>query len=82
MNCLQKLENGFLAYDFFGHKVDFCIKSQRLVKSKFGALISLIITGTCLFILINNLLSWVNFKNFHILTDSRSFSLDELKRAN
>jgi len=82
METLKKIEQFFVYFDIYGHKVDFYINSQTVVKSKLGATISLFIYAVCLYLFINNWRSWLEYKDLQTITSTQSFSLEELLNAN
>jgi len=82
MNILQKIEQYFLFFDIYGHKVDFYINSQTMVKSKVGAALSIIICAVCFYVFVNNWMSWLEYKNLQTITSTQSFTVNQLLNEN
>lgn len=79
---LQNIENFFLKFDMYGHKVDLYIDSHSTVRSRFGAFLSILIYGACFLSFLDNMISWNNNENIQTNSASQSFSVYELLNSN
>ena len=82
MDFYTKLETFILKLDIYGHRIDFYINSQPLVKSKFGAFFSVLIICFSLYLFANNYLAWLNNENLQTISSSQSYSVNELLNKN
>ena len=69
-------------FDLFGHKVDFYINNNRRVKSKIGAILSVMMLALILFLFVMNWTAWMNFQNLQTISTTESFSIMELLTLN
>lgn len=75
-------ERQLIKFDLFGHKIDLYLNSKTVVKSKFGAFVSLALMGLCLFIFISNYIAWTQNQNLQTISASQSFTVQELLKNN
>ena len=79
---IQNIENFFLKFDMYGHKVDLYIGSHSTVRSRLGAFLSILIYGACFLSFLDNIISWNNNENIQTISSSQSFSVYELLHSN
>lgn len=72
----------FKKFDMYGQKLELWVNSERMVKSKFGAFISMIVISLCLYLFIENINSWNDKKNFQTISSSQSLAVSEMLLKN
>lgn len=81
-NFLKKVESYLLNLDMYGHRVDLYIDSKTFVKSKIGALFSVLVVLFCIYSFIGNYLSWANKEYLQTISSSTSLNVNQILREN
>lgn len=72
----------FKKFDMYGRRIDVYINSSTMVRSKFGAFVSIVIICVCFFIFINNFLAWSKNQNLQIIPSTQSYTIQEILKNN
>lgn len=68
--------------DIFGCKIELSLRRNKCVKSKFGAILTLIILLICIYSFSMNILDWRNNKKLQTITSSLSSNVPEIISKN
>lgn len=78
MKFLDFFERFFLKFDLYGHRVDLYIGSRAVVRSKFGAFVSVMILAVAAYSLSNNFSSWSTNQNLTTIQSAQSLNVLDL----
>ena len=79
---LRSLEKLFIGIDIYGHRVDLYIDSNSLVKSRFGAFISLFVLVFCFYNFVNNFSDWLKGANLATISSAQTLDGRDLLTSN
>lgn len=82
MKLFDIFESFLLKFDLYGHKVDLYIGSRSIVRSKFGAFISLLILAVAFYSFSNNLSLWSTNQNLTTIQSVQSLRTFDLLANN
>ena len=73
-----KLNEYYKNIDIFGQKVELYIDKQTVVKSNFGASLTIILFLICSYLLAENFIVWAHTENLQIISSSLEYNIGDL----
>lgn len=79
---LRLLYSSFIKMDFYGHKIDLYIGSERYLKSEIGALFSVVILFISVYAMSQNIADLISLQKLTTISSSKTLSVTEVLAKN